>query len=153
MILFLGTINVHAHKKPSTICDPNSHCNPLKHIQMVSLFLVRVGPPEVGLGLWDNPGPSGFLGRAISGRPCLYLLHERAKWKVTFVILLCLRMERYICHLALSIQEWKGKMEGQICLLEPLQLHTVVQAYFLDIRKKTQGVKNSKLKGKTQNSS
>ena len=29
----------------------------------------------------------------------------------------------------------------------------VKQAYFLDIRKKTQGVKNSKLKRKTQNSS
>ena len=29
----------------------------------------------------------------------------------------------------------------------------LVQAYFLDIRKKTQGVKNSKLKRKTQNSS
>ena len=30
---------------------------------------------------------------------------------------------------------------------------SVKQAYFLDIRKKTQGVKNSKLKRKTQNSS
>ena len=29
----------------------------------------------------------------------------------------------------------------------------LMQAYFLDIRKKTQGVKNSKLKRKTQNSS